>query len=139
MGKKAAKISMKSVFLVIGYLVSLMIDLSLTEDSESLRDKEDRLTNQLKKKLPAVFPPDDIQNKEVVFSLGLKQIVEVDEKKNSWTISFEILIQYFSDSAKWDPEEYGGNEYIFLDDHSVWRPETGTLCYFLNIKRTCQI
>ena len=116
---------MRPIALTLCYLIILAKHTSLSKDAESLKFKEDKLVHKIKSKMPEYFPPDDIHNNEVVFSLGLKQIVEVDEKKNSWTISFEILIQYFSESAKWDPGEYGGNEYIFIKEHSVWRPETG--------------
>ena len=84
-----------------------------------------RLLQHLEKKLPKYTPPLDMKNKTISVLMGIRQLLDVNEKEGIVTMSLAFSVEYQSDEAVWDPKDYGGLESIMIPTNTFWCPDLG--------------
>ena len=88
-------------------------------------DAETRLLDKLKSSIPQYSPPADFKDKTVFIYLDLYQLLDVDEKNGLMTAKLWLYYYYYSDSAKWDPSEYGNIQALLVPPLTFWTADIG--------------
>ena len=88
-------------------------------------DHEKLLIAKLESSLPKYSPPADLLNKTVFVFVDLYQLSDVNEKDGLITVKLWLYYYYYSESAKWNVEDFGGIRSILVPRHTFWTADIG--------------
>lgn len=110
--------TMLFVFVIIIFLGPLLSGCTHLYDSQRLL--RDKLANYT-----AVFRPIFNQSKplDLVVAFDLVSIQDFDERESKFTVTGVLQCFWMDEVFTWDPDDYGGVEYLQVDSSYIWMPK----------------
>uniref|UniRef100_T1JAF9 Uncharacterized protein n=1 Tax=Strigamia maritima TaxID=126957 RepID=T1JAF9_STRMM len=100
------------------WLAALTIDCRGDPNANRLYD--DLLSNYNRLIRPVVNNSDKL---EVKLGLKLTQLVDMNLKSQIMTTNLWVEQEWYDYKLSWDPDEYGGLEYIYVPSEHIWLPD----------------
>ena len=88
-------------------------------------DMEDKLLNLLKSNLTKYSPPSGLFNDTVYVAVELIKILNLDQKMEAIVLTLMTTVTYYVPRLSWNPEGFGGLDYLTLPPGVVWTTDIG--------------
>uniref|UniRef100_A0A8D8G2Y5 Acetylcholine receptor subunit beta-like 2 n=1 Tax=Culex pipiens TaxID=7175 RepID=A0A8D8G2Y5_CULPI len=121
MGKFVKFLNFKLCFLSLiafGYAQGSVVHIEANPDAKRLYD--DLLSNYNRLIRPVV---NNTETLTVWLGLKLSQLIEVSLRNQVMTTNLWVKQKWFDYKLKWDPEEYGGVEMLYVPSEQIWLPD----------------
>ncbi|XP_050499093.1 acetylcholine receptor subunit beta-like 2 [Diabrotica virgifera virgifera] len=111
--------------LVLGFVVVFMLkDASAIKHIEANPDAK-RLYDDLLSNYNRLIRPviNHTETLTVWLSLKLSQLIEMNLKNQIMTTNLWVVQKWYDYKLRWDPEEYGGVEMLYVPSEHIWLPD----------------
>lgn len=110
---------------VLVYIVSRALCFSLDPTSFEANPSTKRLYDDLLANYNRLIRPVVNNSETLTVWLGLKvsQLIEVNLKNQVMTTNLWVPQRWFDYKLRWDPEEYGGVEMLYVPSENIWTPD----------------
>ncbi|KAB0801728.1 hypothetical protein PPYR_03914 [Photinus pyralis] len=104
--------------LLYGHVCAALKQIEATPDTKRLYD--DLLSNYNRLIRPVV---NNSETLTVWMGLKLSQLIEMNLKNQIMTTNLWVLQKWVDYKLRWDPEEYGGVEQLYVPSEHIWLPD----------------
>ncbi|EDS29177.1 acetylcholine receptor protein alpha 1, 2, 3, 4 invertebrate [Culex quinquefasciatus] len=108
----------RSNLIAFGYAQGSVVHIEANPDAKRLYD--DLLSNYNRLIRPVV---NNTETLTVWLGLKLSQLIEVSLRNQVMTTNLWVKQKWFDYKLKWDPEEYGGVEMLYVPSEQIWLPD----------------
>lgn len=105
---------------VLNYLYSMIAPLSFEANPDTKRLYDDLLSNYNRLIRPVV---NNSETLTVWLGLKLSQLIEVNLRNQVMTTNLWVKQKWFDYKLRWDPDEYGGVEQLYVPSEHIWVPD----------------